>query len=340
VTPLVVGASVVLLLANAFFVAVEFGLVASRQTELEATAATGDRRARRVLASLGRLDRQLAGAQLGITLASLALGAVAVPALADALDGAVGEVGAAAIALGVVVLAHVVVGELVPKHIAIAAPERTVLALGSLHQAYLAVVGPVVAMISRAAGAIVRLFGVQPGDEVGPAHTPDELARLLADSRRQGVLESMAHDLLSGALDLGGTRLAAIAVDRDDVVSVPVSTSVERAEAVAVERGVSRLILTGRQPDDVAGFVHVKDLLTVPAAARRRPVPVGRVRRVLFLDASLPLDRVLLAMRRARTHVAVVVDPPRRFVGLATLEDVLEEVVGDITDESDARPGL
>ncbi|MGH9137937.1 MAG: hemolysin family protein [Acidimicrobiales bacterium] len=337
-------ASVFLLFANAFFVAVEFGLIASRRAALEPLAEQGDRRARRGLSAIGELNLQLAGAQLGITMSSLALGAAAEPALAHLFDEGIHAVVdvpdgirhavAFAVALTFVVLAHMVVGEMVPKNIAIAAPERTILALATLNRLYVGLFRPVIRLLNGLANAGMRLLGVAPVDELHTIHTADELARLLAASREDGVLEETAHNLLSGALDLGGTRLVMITVPRAEVVAVPVDASVEEAERLAVEHGVSRLLVMS-DGDDVAGFVHVKDLLTVPAGARRRPLPLARVRRVLVLDGRVGLDRVLLTMRRSRTHVAAVLDEQRRFVGIATLEDVLEEVVGDIEDESD-----
>jgi CBS domain containing-hemolysin-like protein len=338
------AAAVALLLANAFFVAVEFALIASRRTALEPLVERGDRRAKRALAFTSQLNLQLAGCQLGITMASLGLGAVAEPAVAGLIESGVETVVEVpegvlhaigfGVALSIVVFSHMVVGEMVPKNIAISAPERTLLALSGANRAYVALFGPIIRALNVLANAVTRLLGVEPRDELVTTHTADELALLLAESREGGILEETAHDLLAGALDLGGRDLASIMVPAGQVVAVSRGIDVADAERAVVESGVSRLLVRG--PDgEVIGFVHAKDLLTVPEDARLRPLPLARIRRVLMLDRSLALDNVLVAMRRTRTHVAAVVDADRHFVGLATLEDVLESVVGDIRDESD-----
>lgn len=337
-------ASLFLLLLNGFFVAVEFSLIASRRAALEPLAEAGDRRARRALESIGELNLQLAGAQLGVTMASLALGAVAEPTIAHLLEsgldsivsiphGALEAIGFI-VALVIVVFSHMVLGEMVPKYLAMASPERWLLLLATPNRLYLALFRPMIRILNGLANAIVRLFGVQPRDDLDTAHTAEELALLLATSREAGILEQTAHDLLAGALDFGARPLGSIVTPRDEVVSVPRSATIVEAERQIVEHGVSRLLVLGPGPDDVVGFIHAKDLLMVPAAARNRPLPVARIRRVLVLDAGLPLDAALVAMRRSRTHVAAVLDSGR-FTGIATLEDVLEEVVGDIIDESD-----
>lgn len=333
-----------LLVANAFFVAVEFALIASRRTALEPLAEHGDRRARRALGFTSDLNLQLAGSQLGITMASLGLGAVAEPAVAhlvesavdgvvDLPSGVVHSIGFV-VAVSIVVFAHMVVGEMIPKNIAISAPEKSLLLLSGLNRAYVAVFRPVLRVLNVLANAGTRALGVEPRDELAVANTAEDLARLLATSRAEGILEATAHELLAGALEFGGRDLSSILVPADQVVAVPRTATVAEAEAAVVETGVSRLLVRGFD-GEVIGFVHAKDLLTVPAEARHRPVPLARIRRVLVLDCNLALDGVLVAMRRSRTHVAAVVDADRTFLGLATLEDVLESVVGDIVDESD-----
>ena len=338
-------AAVGLLIANGFFVAVEFALIASRRGALEAQAEQGDRRARRALGFASDLNLQLAGSQLGITMASLGLGAVAEPSIAVLLEGLLEDVAdlpegvvegvAFAVALTVVVFAHMVVGEMVPKNIAITAPERTLLALSGLNRAYVALFGPAIRVLNALANGATRLLGVEPRDERAIAHTADELARLLSESREDGILDDTAHDLMAGALDLGGREVGEIMVPPDRVVSIRQTATVAEAEAAIVESGVTRLLVGNLSRDGAIGFVHAKDLLTVPAAARDRPLPLSRIRRVLECDPSWPLDTLLLRMRRNRVHVAAVVDADRRFLGLVTLEDVLESVVGDIIDETD-----
>ena len=333
-----------LLVANGFFVAVEFALIASRRSALEPLAEQGDRRARRALGFATDLNLQLAGSQLGITMASLGLGAVAEPALAGLLEGVLEDVVdlpeglvhgiGFVLALTVVVFAHMVVGEMIPKNVAITAPERTLLSLSGLNRIYMLLFGPAIRVLNALSNGTTRALGVEPRDERAIAHTADELARLLADSREEGILDDTAHDLMAGALDLGGSEVGSIMVPADRVIALARTATVAEAERAIVASGVTRLLVRD-EAGEVTGFVHAKDLLTLPAAARDRPLPMARIRRVLVLDRSLPLDTVLVTMRRSRVHMASVVDEDRRFLGLVSLEDVLESVVGDIIDETD-----
>jgi CBS domain containing-hemolysin-like protein len=335
----------VLLLANGFFVAVEFALLASRRTKLESLAEEGNARASRALGSLRQLNHQLAGAQLGITMASLLLGFVAEPTVAGLIeDGIAGIVELPdsvlhligfTVALTIVVFLHMVIGEMVPKNIAIAAPERTLLALTLPNRAYVAVFGPLMRLLTALANGGARLFGVEPRDELATSASAEELALMLAASRDQGLIEDVAHQLLLGALDLGDRRVTTVMVPRDAVVWLPRTATPSEAERLVVSSGHSRLFVVGDDLDDVLGFVHAKDLLTIPSEARDRPLPLGRVRRMLVLGERTSLDDALVAMQRARLHMAVVVDAEDRTSGIATLEDVIEALVGDIRDESD-----
>ncbi|MGH9273874.1 MAG: hemolysin family protein [Acidimicrobiales bacterium] len=334
-----------LLVANGFFVAVEFALIASRRTKLEAMAEEGSTRARLALGSMRHLNLQLAGAQLGITMASLVLGYVAEPTVAGLIEGAIERVVDVpdgllhtigfVVALTIVAFLHMVIGEMVPKNIAIAAPERTLLALALPNRAYVTLFGPLLRVLNGLANAGVRLFGIEPQDELATAASAAELAAMLGASRDQGLIEDVAHQLLTGALDLGDRRITTVLVPSDDVVWLPRSATPEDAEALVVRSGHTRLLVAGNGVDDVLGFVHAKDLLTIPEGARDRPLPLGRVRRMLVVGEDTSLDDALLAMQQARIHVAVVADRAGHTLGIATLEDVIEALVGDIRDESD-----
>ncbi len=337
--------SLALLVANGFFVAVEFALIASRRTKLEAMAEAGSTPARLALGSMRHLNIQLAGAQLGITMASLVLGYVAEPTVAGLIEGAVGQVAEVpegllhtlgfVIALMIVAFLHMVIGEMVPKNIAIAAPERTLLALAFPNRVYVTVFGPLLRLLNGLSNAGVRLFGIEPQDELATAASAQELAVMLGASRDEGLIEEVAHQLLTGALDLGDRSIATVLVPNEGVVWLPRSATPEEAEALVVESGLTRLLVAGSGVDDVLGFVHAKDLLTIPEAGRDRPLPLGRVRRMLVVGEDASLDDALLAMQQARIHVAAVVDKAGRTLGIATLEDVIEALVGDIRDESD-----
>jgi len=334
-----------LLLANGFFVAVEFALLASRRTKLESMAEAGSVRARAALGSIRHLNHQLAGAQLGITMASLLLGFIAEPAVAELVESAVerfvelppsvlDSIGFV-VALAIVVFLHMVLGEMVPKNIAIAAPERTLLALTFPNRAYVAIFGPVMRMLNLIANGIVRLVGVEPRDELSSSASAQELSMMLEASREEGLIEEVAHQLLTGALDLGARRITSVMVPASRVVWLPRSATPEDAERLVVSSGHSRIVVAGTGLDDPLGFLHAKDMLTLPPSARRGPLPLGLVRRMLVLTDRTSLDDALAAMQQARTHMAVVSGPTGATLGVVTLEDVIEELVGDIRDESD-----
>jgi CBS domain containing-hemolysin-like protein len=336
-------AAVLLLLANGFFVAAEFALIASRRTRIEQLAEDGDARARSALSLIRELSFMLSGAQLGITMASLGLGFVAEPAVARLLEGPIHDLGLPAgaahsvsfvIALTIVVFLHMVIGEMVPKNIAISMPERSALWLAVPMRLYASVFRPVIHLLNRTANGCLRLLGVEPRDELSVAHTAEEIASMLVVSRREGLLEEFEHRLLTGALGFPGRTAASLMVAREQVVAVPVTSTPEDIERLVVESGHSRLPVYGADLDDVLGFVHAKDLLTLPPAARRRPLPLRLVRQMLVVGPGRTVQDLLLLMRSRRLHFALVRDQDRT-AGIVTLEDVLEVLVGDIRDEHD-----
>ena len=342
-------ATVALLAANAFFVAVEFALVASRRTKLEAMAEDGHAGARRALGSISNLSLQLAGAQLGITIASLLLGYVAEPAIAHGLESLLHDVVRLpesvtttigfVVALSIVVFFHMVLGEMVPKNIAIAGPERTLLWLDLPNRAYLALFRPVLFLLNGLANGVIRCFGVEPADEVSDSHTSDELADMISASRDEGLIAEVQDQILRGALAIQKVPVSRLMVPRERIGFVERSATAAGAEAMVVSSGHSRLLVVGDGGlDDVLGFVHAKDLLTIPEAVRDRPLPLGRIRRIPIVGVDTLVDEALVALQRARVHLAVVVDRSGRTLGLISLEDMLEELVGDIVDESDRDP--
>lgn len=339
------GLTMVLLVANGFFVAVEFALIASRRTKLESLAEGGSARARMALGATRHLNVQLAGSQLGITMASLLLGYIAEPTVSTLIEGGIERfielpdgllhtIGFIT-ALTIVAFLHMVIGEMVPKNIALAAPERTLLSLALLNHAYVTVFGPLLRVLNGIANALVRLLGIEPQDELATAASADELSAMLGDSRDGGLIEETAHQLLTGALDLSDRPIGPELVPRDEIVWLPRSTTPAEAEALVVSSGHTRLVVAGGGIDDVLGFVHAKDLLRVSAAERGLPLPLRLVRQMVVVAADTSLDDALAAMQQARVHLAVVSDAGGRTVGIASLENVIEALVGDIRDESD-----
>lgn len=347
-TPWPFVAIVVLLAVNGFFVALEFALLGSRRSRLEPLAEAGDKGAQRGLAAMRDLSAQLAGAQLGITVASLILGLVGEPAMAHLLEPVVALVPgvpdswahgvAGVIGLLIVVFAHMVLGEMVPKNFTLTHPEATLRIITLPNRAYLAVARPLVWVLNVLANLGVRAFGVEPRDELASAHTAEELAVLVAASREEGTIHGFAADLLSGVLDFGGREVASVMVPRDRICSIPATATPADAEAVVLGQGHSRLPVVGPGGiDDVLGFLHTKDLLQLPEGAQDRPVPPRLLRRMLVVPRERTMEDLLLAMRRSRVHFALVTEPDGTTAGLVTLDDLLVELVGEITDDND-RP--
>jgi CBS domain containing-hemolysin-like protein len=334
-----------LLVANGLFVAAEFALTASRWTRLEEMAAQGNNRARVALSSIRELSFMLAGAQLGITMASLALGYVAEPAIADLIQDALHGIVdipsgvlhsiSLAIALTIVVFLHMVIGEMAPKNIAISEAETTALWLAVPFRLYANLFRPFIGVLNAIANGTLRLLGVEPQDEIFSKHTAEEIGSMVEESAKQGMMREFEHRLLSGAVALGERDAASVMVPRTEMTALPVISTPEQIERVVVETGHSRLPLYGRDIDNIAGFFHAKDLLRVPAADRAVPISRKYIRQMLVVPESRKLRSLLVEMRRTRQHLALVVDEHGGTSGVVTLEDLLEELVGEIRDEYD-----
>ena len=339
--------SLVLLAANGFFVGAEFALIAARRTRMEQLAAQGSFTAKVAMRSMRELSLMLSASQLGITMASLGLGYVAEPAVAHGLEAVIGRVVdlpedvthsvALVIALSVVVYLHMVIGEMVPKNIAISVPERSAQLAALPMRGFVAVLRPGIAALNGIANGTLRLLGVEARDELTVAHTADEIARMVSASREEGLIDHLEHGILARALAFRDREVSAVMIHLDEVVSIEDSTSTQVAEKTVRASGHSRIPVFDSGRRDMLGFVHAKDLLRVAHAERERPVPRELIRPLPAVGVSDKLHAVLARMRQSRTHFAVAVDLNGRPVGIVTLEDVLEELVGDISDEHDAR---
>ncbi|MFF5449292.1 hemolysin family protein [Streptomyces sp. NPDC012888] len=329
--------ALLLVLANGFFVGAEFALVSVRRSQIEPLAA-GSKRARQVLHGLENLPRMMAAAQFGITVCSLTLGAVAEPTVARLLEpvfhaahvpqGLIHPLGYV-VALAAVVFLHLVIGEMVPKNLAMAAPERTALWLSPGLVAFARLCGPVTAALGACAHLVLRLFGVEPKDEVEAVYTSSQLGRLVQDSRQAGLLEPLEQERLEDALELGSRPVTDVLLARDRLVTVSPAATPRQIELLTVRTGYSRFpvrSVTGA----FMGYVHVKDVLD--AEDRERAVPQQLWHRMPTLSATLPLDDALTVMRRKATHLAQVADAAGRVLGLVALEDVLEMLVGEVRD--------
>jgi CBS domain containing-hemolysin-like protein len=337
--------TVLLLLANGFFVGAEFALVAARRTKVEALAKAGDARARTALRSIRELSFMLAGAQLGITMCSLGLGFVAEPAVANLIETGLGTTGqlpdevihsiSIVIALGIVTFLHMVIGEMAPKNIAIAEPEKTALWIAVPFRVYVTMFRPIVDLLNKLANLGTRLLGQKPQDEMTASHTAEEIGAMIEHSAREGMIREFEHRLLSGAIGFRERDAASAMVPRTEMVAIPVATTAADLERTVVETGHSRFPVYGRNLDNVYGFFHAKDLLKVPPEKRDQPLPNELIRQMLIVPESRKLHPLLIDMRRQQKHLALVIDEHGGTSGIVTLENLVEELVGEIRDEYD-----
>ncbi|MBT2504864.1 HlyC/CorC family transporter [Streptomyces sp. ISL-98] len=331
--------ALLLVLANGFFVGAEFALVSVRRSQIEPLAANGSARARQVLHGLENLPQMMAAAQFGITVCSLTLGAVAEPTVAHLLEpvfhavhmpqGLIHPLGFM-IALAVVVFLHLVVGEMLPKNLAMAAPEKTALWLSPGLVGFARLCRPVTAGLGACARLVLRLFRVEPRDEVEAVFTSEQLNRLVEDSGQAGLLEPGERERLGDALGLGSRPVTDVLLDRASLVTVKPSVTPREIEELTVQTGYSRFPVCGADGGAFMGYLHVKDVLD--QEERERAVPQQVWRPMATLSAELPLDDALTVMRRAATHLAQVADGAGRVLGLVALEDVLEMLVGEVRD--------
>ncbi|MFE3856776.1 hemolysin family protein [Streptomyces griseorubiginosus] len=329
---LVIGA--LTLLTNAFFVGGEFALISVRRSQVEPLAEAGNTRARMTLWGLQHLSAMMATAQLGITASSLVLGAVAEPAIAHLLepgfeaahipDGLVHLV-AFVIALTVATYLHMLIGEMVPKNIALAAPVPTALLLGPPLVALTQALRPVVFGINAFANALLKLLRVEPKDEVESVFTDDQLARMVVDAREAGLLSPADGERLRDALELGTRPVGEILVPAQKMCTVDASVTPARLERVAADAGYSRFPVTGTD-GALLGYLHIKDTLGV--ADRDRPFPPAALHPVTRVRIDTPLDDALTALRGERSHLAAVLGEQGTVIGFVTMEDVLSELVG------------
>jgi CBS domain containing-hemolysin-like protein len=327
--------TVLLLLGNAFFVGAEFALIASRRTVIEPMAATS-RRARLTLSAMNQIPLMIAGAQLGITICSLGLGAIAEPALAHLLEApfhAVGVPASAAhpvafvLALVIVVYLHTVIGEMVPKNITLAGPESAALWLGPAMLAFCVATKPLLVALKWTSRQVLRLWRVPATDAVKTVFTAEELAGLVSQARTEGLLDAEEHARITGALALHQRTASAAMRPWSKVTTVAEDVSPASLEVLATRTGRSRFPVVQRSTRRVLGFVHVKDILGYEGASRRAPIPPDVVRRLTVVPPDRSLADLLLAMRRERQHMVLVSDG-RAPLGVVTLDDVLGAVVG------------
>lgn len=334
---LIIG--LILLILNAFFVGSEFAIMSARRSRIEPLADAGSKAAKTVLWALENVTLMLAACQLGITLCSTSLGAVAEPAIAQLLMGPFTSMGlppaaahavAFTIALIVVVYLHVVIGEMVPKNLAVTVPEKSALILAPPLVFTAKLFKPIIVSLNKIANQFVRLAGFEPKDEVASAFTADEVASIVETSQRAGVLDDEIG-LLAGALEFSDLTVGEVMVPRRDVATVsPGATPAEVEDRVA-RTGFSRFVVADDDGSFV-GYFHLKDVIGATGPARDRPLPPFKVRAMASVPAGDEVESALVIMRRDGIHLVEVRDATGASVGVLFLEDILEELVGEVRD--------
>ncbi|SDN05638.1 hemolysin family protein [Streptomyces wuyuanensis] len=337
-------AVLVLTAGTGYFVAQEFAYVAADRLALAREADAGDKRAARAVQVLGRLSFMLSGAQLGITVTGLVVGFLAEPSvsalLKPVLDGlglSDGTVSAISVVLAFMLatVLQMVLGELAPKNLALAVPERLAKSLASSTLIYLKIVGPVVHIFDGAANKLLRKVGIEPVEELHHGATLEELSHLIGESHEQGQLPADTAELLDHALEFSERTLDEVMVPRADAVFVRTDATLAEAVELIAKHGHSNYPVFGDHPDDITGVLGVRELMHLPADRFEHTTAREAARRPLLLPDTLPLPQAVAQMRERDDEFAVVLDEHGGVAGIVTYEDIAEELVGDIADETD-----
>lgn len=336
--PMALALAAVLLVFNGLFVAAEFSLILARRTQLEPAAAAGSRTARMALRGIENLTTAIAAAQLGITICSLGLGAVAEPAIVDVLSPVFHVVGIGetashvisfAIALVGVTFLHAVLGEMVPKNLALVGPDRAARILAPFMLTVIAIFRPIIVLLSATARLAVRLFGIEPKQEVSSAFTADEVAGILEESHREGLLDEDEYELVTGALEFHEGTVERVLLPREGLVTLAPSATPIDVEQACAATGFSRFPVVD-DAGDFTGYLHLKDVLVTDDDLRTRPIADKWVRPLATVGMDAGLSAALRTMQARGSHMARVAHVDGRVAGVVMLEDVLEELVGEI----------
>ncbi|MFD5553559.1 hemolysin family protein [Streptomyces sp. NPDC127068] len=342
-------AVLLLTVGTGYFVLQEFTYVSADRLALAREAEAGDRRAARALKVMSRLSFMLSGAQLGITVTGLIVGFLTGPSVSAVIRPLVSGVGvpdaavdgiSVALAFVVATVVQMVLGELAPKNLAIAVPERFAKSLAPSTLAYLKVVGPVIHVFDGAAAWLLRRIGIEPVEELHHGATLEELGQLIDESHERGALPRDTAELLDHALEFSERTMGEVMVPRADTVFIRRDASGADAVELIARHGHSTYPVLGDHPDDVAGVLGVRELSRLPAERLAVSTAGELARRPLLLPDTLPLPGAVARMREADDEFAVVLDEHGGVAGVVTYEDIAEELVGDIADETDRVTAL
>lgn len=328
-----------LLLGNGFFVGAEFALISAKRAQIEPRAEAGSKPAQLTIKGMERVSLLLATAQLGVTICSLLILLIVEPSIHHLLEPLLLSTGlsdegvatvAFAITLILVSFLHVVIGEMVPKNISFSIPERAALVLVPLLYGLAILVKPIVVALNATANGILRLFGVRAKDEANSAYTLDQVEDIVEHSTREGVL-SDASGTISNTFEFTEKKVRDVAVKVSEVVSFPESVTPREIEVAVSKVGFSRYPLTD-EDNDLIGYLHLKDVLDLDLDEMDDPMPTKRIRSLISVPDSMELEDALASMRRVGAHLARVFNRGGKVTGVLFLEDILEELVGEVQD--------
>ena len=342
-------AALALLAGNAVFVATEFALMSARRSQIEPKAAAGSAVARTTLSAIENLAQVIATTQLGVTLCSLGLGAVAEPSVTSALQPLAHHLGiptgaahaiAFIVALALVIYLHVVLGEMVPKNLSLANPERAAMVLGPPMMALVAVLRPIATGLDSMANALMRLLRIEPRSDLNSTFTREEVGALVAESREGGLLEDREFERLSDALDFTARAVDDVMLELDTLDVVRPRARATDVEDLCARTGYSRFPV---QDDDgtMLGYVHIKDVLSAEFRAldgRARVLDDAQIRPFANVLTGSSLVHTLTTLQTRSAHLALVRSDEGAVIGVAALEDVIEELVGTIRDRFSDSP--
>ncbi len=335
---------VFLLAGNAFFVGAEFAVISAKRSQIEPRAEAGSKSAKTALYAMEHATLMLATSQLGITVNSLLILLVSEPALHHLLEVPLGSMGldpawvstvAFILALLIVTYLHVVLGEMVPKNISFSLPDRAVLLLAPPLVVVSKIISPIIRGLNAVANGILRLTGVEPKQEATSTYTLDEVATIVAESTKEGLLDDHTG-AFSAAFEFTEKTAADVAIALESLVTLPEEATANDLQHAVAQHGFSRYVLVDDQ-GELRGYLHIKDVLDIDDDECDYPVPPRRLRSVVSLQADTDLEDALAMLRRTRSHLARVVDSSGQTTGVLFLEDIIEELVGEVRDATRRR---
>lgn len=339
---------VLLVFLNGFFVSIEFAMVKVRGTRIDALAQEGNKRAKLASRLTGNLDAYLSACQLGITLASLGLGWIGEPTIANLLQPAFEGLGITEswihplsfiIGFTFITVLHIVLGELAPKTLAIRQAEPVTLWAAAPLVFFRKIMSPFIWLLNGTANAILKLFGIQPADEITSAHTEEEIRILMKESHKSGLIDNTELTLVDNIFDFADTNAREIMIPRTEMICLYANHSFEQNRATVLREMHTRYPVCDGDKDNIIGFIHIRDLLQ--SAADEAPDLRRLLRPLITVPESMPISALLKLMQKNKSQIAILIDEYGGTSGLVTLEDIMEEIVGEIQDEFDEeRPEM